>query len=161
MTAGERVEQRLSVTTKLRPHEPDVEQAQSLLEEHHLTDDSTMRGLVDLFRRGGRVTSQQVTLAVVFLPHQAWVSADAIVRTLWRLWVTRRHLLEWQTASHTERVVSGTVRDTWRTMWPALALTAGALLRSHLAWRRLVLRRSCRRTRRFSRAIIVSTRVVS
>ncbi len=60
----QRVEQRLSVTTKLRPHEPDVEQAQSLLEEHHLTDDSTMRGLVDLFRRGGRVTSQQLTLAV-------------------------------------------------------------------------------------------------
>ena len=36
------------------------------------------------------VTSvQQAGLAIAFLPHQAWVSADAILRTLWRLCVTR------------------------------------------------------------------------
>ena len=50
-------------------------------------------------------SAQQVGLAVAFLPHQAWISADAIVRTLWRLAVTRRNLLEWQTASQTERAV--------------------------------------------------------
>ena len=49
-------------------------------------------------------SAQQVALAIVFLPHQAWVSADAIVRTLWRLFVSRRQLLEWQTASQAERV---------------------------------------------------------
>ena len=50
------------------------------------------------------VTSmQQIALAVAFLPHQAWVSADAIVRTLWRMMVSHRHLLEWQTASQIER----------------------------------------------------------
>ena len=35
------------------------------------------------------------TLTVVFLADQAWLMADAIGRTLWRLGVTRRHLLEW------------------------------------------------------------------
>ena len=35
-------------------------------------------------------SAQQAALAITFLPHQAWVSADAILRTLWRLWVTRR-----------------------------------------------------------------------
>ena len=69
---------------------------------------------------------QQIALAVAFLPHQAWVSADAIVRTLWRLFVTKRYLLEWQTASQTERM-SGSRGATWRTMWPAVALTAGIL----------------------------------
>ena len=50
------------------------------------------------------VTSiQQIALAVAFLPHQAWASADAIVRTIWRMKVSHRHLLEWQTASQIER----------------------------------------------------------
>ncbi len=71
-------------------------------------------------------SAQQIALAVAFLPHQAWVSADAIVRTLWRLFVTKRDLLEWQTASQTERM-SGSRGATWRTMWPAVALTAGIL----------------------------------
>ena len=44
-----------------------------------------------------------LALAIVFLPHQAWASVDAIVRTLWRMAVSRRHLLQWQTASQIER----------------------------------------------------------
>src|SRR5690606_10379238 len=50
------------------------------------------------------VSVQQVGLAIAFLPHQAWISVDAIVRTLWRLAVSRRHLLEWQTASQAEQL---------------------------------------------------------
>jgi cyclic beta-1,2-glucan synthetase len=51
-----------------------------------------------------RTAVQQLALAVAFLPHQAWVSADAIIRTLWRLGVSKkRYLLEWQTASTAER----------------------------------------------------------
>ena len=34
-------------------------------------------------------------LTVVFLADTAWLMADAIGRTLWRLGVSRRHLLEW------------------------------------------------------------------
>ena len=33
-----------------------------------------------------------------FLPHQAYLALDAIVRVCYRLRVSRRHLLEWQTA---------------------------------------------------------------
>src|SRR5262245_64706113 len=33
-----------------------------------------------------------------FLPHQAYLALDAIVRACYRLWVSRRNLLEWQTA---------------------------------------------------------------
>ena len=42
----------------------------------------------------------QSGLMVVFLAHQAWLMADAIIRTLVRLTVTRRHLLEWVPAAH-------------------------------------------------------------
>ena len=38
-------------------------------------------------------------LQVTFLAHQAWLMGDAIGRTLVRLFVTRRHLLEWVTAA--------------------------------------------------------------
>jgi cyclic beta-1,2-glucan synthetase len=37
-------------------------------------------------------------LLLVFLAHQAWLMADAIGRTLYRLLVSRRHLLDWVTA---------------------------------------------------------------
>jgi cyclic beta-1,2-glucan synthetase len=39
-------------------------------------------------------------LMIVFLAHQAWLMGDAIIRTLVRLMVTRRHLLEWVPAAH-------------------------------------------------------------
>ena len=70
------------------------------------------------------VTSlQQVALAIVFHPHQAAVSADAIGRTVWRHVVTHRLLLEWQTASQVERVMgTGSPREVWRRMWPAVAV---------------------------------------
>ncbi len=72
---------------------------------------------------------QQVGLAIVFLPHQAVVSGDAIARTLWRLFVSHRHLLEWQTASQVERVVGkGSPREVWRRMWPAVAIAGIAAL---------------------------------
>ena len=78
--------------------------------------------------RDAVTSAQQVALTVTFLPHQAWVSADAIVRTLWRLAVTRRTLLEWQTASRTERVVSSGPGTAWRAMWPAVALVVAVLV---------------------------------
>ncbi|HEV8599708.1 MAG TPA: glucoamylase family protein [Gemmatimonadales bacterium] len=73
-------------------------------------------------------SAQQVALAITFLPHQAWVSLDAIVRTLWRLFVTKRKLLEWETASRAERVTSGTPQEMWRAMGPAVAAMSLAML---------------------------------
>ena len=52
--------------------------------------------LADLAVAGG-----QVVLGVIFLPDAAWRMADAIIRTAWRLGVSRRNLLEWVTAAQT------------------------------------------------------------
>lgn len=41
----------------------------------------------------------QIGLTVALLAYQAWLMADAIVRTLVRLFITRRNLLEWVTAA--------------------------------------------------------------
>ncbi|MGE5500728.1 MAG: GH36-type glycosyl hydrolase domain-containing protein, partial [Ignavibacteriales bacterium] len=47
-----------------------------------------------------RLALMQIGLMIVFLAHQAWLMGDAMVRTLWRLAVTHRHLLEWTPAAH-------------------------------------------------------------
>ncbi|HJU65011.1 MAG TPA: hypothetical protein VJ596_05005, partial [Gemmatimonadaceae bacterium] len=89
--------------------------------------DQSWRAYYAAVARDGFASAKQLSLAIIFLPHQAWVSADAIVRTLWRLRVSRRNLLEWQTASQTERVVSDGVGTVWRTMRPAIVLAAALL----------------------------------
>ena len=45
----------------------------------------------------------QVALRVVLMAHSAWMMGDAIVRTLYRLFVSRRNLLEWRTASQAHK----------------------------------------------------------
>src|SRR5207237_9369220 len=45
-------------------------------------------------------------------------------RTLWRLGLTRKHLLEWQTSSQSEREVAVDAGATWRAMWPAVLVAA-------------------------------------
>ncbi len=90
--------------------------------------DKSWRAYYATVGQDGVTSAQQIALAITFLPHQAWVAADAILRTLWRLFVSRRTLLEWQTASQTERVLGGGGATAWRTMWPAVALAAGVLV---------------------------------
>src|SRR5207244_25663 len=62
--------------------------------------------------------------SVTFLAHQAVVMVDAIGRTLWRVCVSRRSLLEWQTAADTEQRMGTTLRGFWARMWSAPALAA-------------------------------------
>ncbi|MEJ7813281.1 MAG: glucoamylase family protein [Gemmatimonadaceae bacterium] len=89
--------------------------------------DKSWRAYYTAVGRDAATSAQQVALTVVFLPHQAWVSADAIARTLWRLLVSRRGLLEWQTASQAERSAPNAARDTWRRMRPAVGMALGVL----------------------------------
>src|SRR5690606_1095565 len=88
--------------------------------------DKSLRAYYSSVAQDAVTSAQQVGLAIVFLPHQAWISADAIVRTLWRLGVSRRNLLEWQSASLVERLATGGARSAGRSMWqsPALAMVA-------------------------------------
>ena len=76
-------------------------------------------------RTAGRHVLQTV-LTIAFLPYEAFVSVDAIVRTIWRMAVTQTRLLEWSPSSlpdldrRTDLVAYG------RTMWigPVLATAA-------------------------------------
>jgi len=72
----------------------------------------------------------QIFLTLAFLAYDAFISLDAIGKTLVRLLVTHRRLLEWQTSSDSERTTRADLADFYVTMWvaPSLALTSGIFL---------------------------------
>ncbi|HJQ81679.1 MAG TPA: hypothetical protein VJ828_17075, partial [Lacipirellulaceae bacterium] len=75
-------------------------------------------------------TLLQCSLAVVFLPFRAHYLLDAVVRTLYRLTVSRRKLLEWETSEAAERRLDQSSGASLRRMlWiPALCIAAAVLL---------------------------------
>jgi cellobiose phosphorylase len=72
----------------------------------------------------------QAVLTLAFLPYDAFISADAIGRTLLRLLVTRKRLLEWQTSSESERTQRADLAGFFASMWiaPTVALASGLFL---------------------------------
>src|SRR5205085_2844629 len=66
-------------------------------------------------------------LTCVFLPYEAYISADAIVRTLTRMSWTKRRLLEWKTASESDRSADGGLLSTLRSMAIAPMLAIATL----------------------------------
>jgi len=77
----------------------------------------------------GRQLGQSL-LTLVFLPYDAFISLDAVGRTLVRLLFTRKRLLEWQTASDAERTARSGPAGFYATMWiaPAMAVAGGCFL---------------------------------
>jgi cellobiose phosphorylase len=71
----------------------------------------------------------QALFALACLPYEAYFSLDAVIRTLWRLGVSRRGLLEWTSSGDLERKRRG-LAAFYRSMWisPLLALITGAVL---------------------------------
>lgn len=70
--------------------------------------------------------------AVAFMPCEAWVTVDAVARTVYRLGISRRRLLEWTPAADVARRVSGHT-GVWRDLvagpiWALLCLGSMILL---------------------------------
>ena len=63
----------------------------------------------------------------------SWYCLDAILRTLWREWISHRHLLQWNPSHEAERTAAGTLSGLYSLMWicPALAAVLAALLTRH------------------------------
>jgi cyclic beta-1,2-glucan synthetase len=82
----------------------------------------SIKGALRGLRDGIPATAGQVGLAAIFLADQARLMVHAICITLFRLWVSRRRLLEWETAAATEKRLGSGLGPFVVTMWPALAL---------------------------------------
>jgi cellobiose phosphorylase len=68
--------------------------------------------------------------ALAFLPYDAYVHGDAIVRTAVRVLWTKRRLLEWKASSDAHRGTPSKLADFARSMWagPAAAVAVGVAL---------------------------------
>ncbi len=71
----------------------------------------------------------QIALGLTLLAHQAWLMADAVGRTLLRLAVTRRRMLEWVSAAQVKSTSRRDLGRTYAEMWGAvvLAFVAGLI----------------------------------
>jgi cyclic beta-1,2-glucan synthetase len=74
------------------------------------------------------VSVLQVLLLVTLVAHQAWLMTDAIVRTLTRLFVRRRRLLEWVTAAQSKDQVRSGLAGWYGWMAGGVAVAACAAL---------------------------------
>jgi cyclic beta-1,2-glucan synthetase len=89
--------------------------------------ESTSAVLVDGLE--GFYSSQAVGLfTLAFLPQQALLSIDAIVRTLVRSFVTRQRLLEWETAAEAEAGNKLATIDGYLSVVPAVSILIGLVL---------------------------------
>ncbi len=72
----------------------------------------------------------QAVLMLAFLPYEAWSGLDAVSRTLVRMFITRRRLLEWTSAGEAELGGRGDLAASLRATWvaPLLAIVVFAYL---------------------------------
>jgi cyclic beta-1,2-glucan synthetase len=84
----------------------------------------TLRSHLRAMRKEAWLGAEQTVLILTFLAHQASLMADAIARTLFRLGLSRRNLLEWVTAAQARLKSSPTLPSAYRRMSGAVAIAA-------------------------------------
>ncbi|MFJ2990636.1 GH36-type glycosyl hydrolase domain-containing protein [Collimonas sp. NPDC087041] len=80
-----------------------------------------------------RATTQHfvhAVLTLIFLPYEAAVNLDAIIRTQWRILVSHKKLLAWNPSSEASRQSSNSLASYYRLMWiaPTIAFATAAYL---------------------------------
>lgn len=80
--------------------------------------------------RNGSHQLGQLVFAFILLPYEAYINLDAIVRTLSRLLVTHKGLLEWQTSMDSEQTKRADLIGFYISMWisPFIACITGLAL---------------------------------
>ena len=92
----------------------------------------TVRSHLRALRKDVWLAATQSALVVTFLAHQATLMMDAIGRTLFRLFVSQRNLLQWMTAAQAKLSFRLTLPRAYRRMAGAVAIAAvGGILVAH------------------------------
>jgi cyclic beta-1,2-glucan synthetase len=69
-----------------------------------------------------------IALRITFIANMACLMADAIARTLYRLFVSRKNLLEWRAAAQAKTSSPDTLQYYTRLMWPAVIVALVAII---------------------------------
>ena len=95
-----------------------------------VTIDSQVRSNLDDFGHA----LEHAAANLIFLGHQAMVMTDAIVRTIYRLAVSRRNMLEWTTAAQAASAPEPGLAAHYRSMFSSVLLGAITLELAVLRW---------------------------
>ncbi|MCY6958910.1 GH36-type glycosyl hydrolase domain-containing protein [Clostridium brassicae] len=79
-----------------------------------------------------KIALEQVFLIFCFLPYRAYLMIDAIVRTLYRLYISKKNLLEWQTAADAEAKSGKEIKDYVMAMWQGSLISVAILILAFL-----------------------------
>ncbi|MBC2399085.1 GH36-type glycosyl hydrolase domain-containing protein [Clostridium tetanomorphum] len=69
-----------------------------------------------------KIGIEQFFLIFSFLPYQAYLMLDAIIRTLYRVYISKKNLLEWQTAADAEASSGRELKHFVHSMWQGSAI---------------------------------------
>ena len=109
---------------------------------------SVINAVWSLFRKPEDVQLEQHVIATIYsaylsftqaifsficLPYEAWYSMDAILRTLWRLTITKKRLLQWNPSRNVEKTARKNIVESYTTMWfgPFISLLTFAYMLSY------------------------------
>jgi len=67
-------------------------------------------------------------LEIALLPDKAYMLLDAIIRTIYRIWISKKHLLEWTTAEEAEKKAKNNIAAYYKNMLPNVIFGIGGLL---------------------------------
>ncbi|GHC75015.1 GH36-type glycosyl hydrolase domain-containing protein [Limoniibacter endophyticus] len=86
------------------------------------SNDATLRGHFRALGKDVAFGTAQVALKMMVLADQAWMMGDAVVRTLHRLYSSRKQMLEWHAASQASKSAARTIPAHYRIMRGALII---------------------------------------
>ena len=84
--------------------------------------EATARGHFTALARDAAFGTALVALRIVLMAHSAWMMGDAIVRTLYRMFVSRQNLLEWRTASQAYQTGDNSLGSYYSLMYGAVII---------------------------------------
>ncbi|MGE5613359.1 MAG: GH36-type glycosyl hydrolase domain-containing protein [Bacillota bacterium] len=77
---------------------------------------------------GTKAAVYQSVMLFMLMPHQAYLMADAIIRTVYRVFFTHKNMLEWVTAADVESSARNDMGTYLRKMWFSIAAAVAILI---------------------------------
>src|SRR5680860_454188 len=76
----------------------------------------------------------QFSLQFLFLPYQAFIMLDAMIRSIYRQFFSHRYLLEWETAADAEKRLDGSLKTMILAMWSVILFVLAVSLTIHYSF---------------------------
>lgn len=83
------------------------------------------------------IMAERALIEFTITPYRAYIATDAMIRTLYRMYISRKNLLRWNTAEAVDASVINTSKGYFLTMWGSIlpaALLAAVILAGHLSF---------------------------